>query len=140
MQNTNSIPKWITVYLWVTAAMASAFSVLAYLKPDVQFAVWPALKAEGALSLAGPLGLYIARNLATVATTVFALLSGTVSAIRAALILRVVTDGMDCVHNAFAGNMPGAGFAGVMLAIEVAALLRCRNIACANSVTDRQST
>ncbi len=127
MQNVTSTPKWITVYLWVTAAMASLFSVLAYLKPEVQFAVWLTLKAEGALSLAGPLGLYIARNLATVATTVFALVSNTVSAVRAALVLRAVTDGIDCVHNALAGNMPGAGFAGVMFTIEVAALLRLRN-------------
>lgn len=126
MENITA-PKWVTVYLWVTAAMATLFSALAYLKPEVQFAVWPTLRAEGALSLAGPLGLYIARNLATVATTVFALVNKHISAIRAALVLRAVTDGMDCLHNALAGNTAGAGFAGVMFALETAALLRLRS-------------
>lgn len=127
MRNTHTSPPWIGVYLWVTAVMACAFSVLAYLKPEVQFAAWPAITAESALSLAGPLGLYIARNLATVATTVFALVSNSTPAVRAALVLRAVTDGVDCLHNAVAGNMPAAGFAGVMLAFEVAALLRLRS-------------
>jgi hypothetical protein len=127
MQNTHSTPKWITVYLWMTTTMATVFSALAYLKPEVQFAAWPAYGANGALSLAGPLGLYIARNLATVATTVFALLSRSAVAICAALVLRAVTDGVDCLHNALAGNMPGAVFAGVMFALELTALLHLRN-------------
>lgn len=116
--------RWITVYLWVTTAMALLFSALAYLKPEVQFATWPTLSAPAALSLAGPLGLYIARNLATVLAGAVALLDGSTSAIRVALVLRAATDGIDAVHNLLAGNALGAGFAAVMFAIEAFALSR----------------
>lgn len=116
--------RWIVVYLWITTAMALAFSLLAYMKPEVQFAGWPALTQTGALSLAGPLGLYLARNLATAAAGLVALLDGSCSAIKVALVLRLVTDGADAAHNALAGNLPGAGFAAAMWAVEVWALLR----------------
>lgn len=116
--------RWITVYLWITTAMALLFSTLAYLKPEVQFATWPTLTAPAALSLAGPLGLYIARNLATVLAGVTALFDGSTNAIRVALVLRAATDGIDAVHNLLAGNVPGAGFAAVMFAIEAFALSR----------------
>jgi hypothetical protein len=122
--NNNQTPKWITIYLWVTTAMATMFSLLAYFKPEIQFGTWETLKATGALSLAGPLGLYLSRNLATVAVGVFALTNKSVSAIKTLLILRVVTDGLDFAHNAIAGNMQGGAFAAVMCAIEIFALVK----------------
>ena len=121
---TNQTPKWITIYLWVTTAMATMFSLLAYFKPEIQFGTWEALATTGALSLAGPLGLYLSRNLATVAVGIFALTSKSVSAVKALLVLRVVTDGLDFAHNAIAGNMQGGAFAAVMFAIEVFALIK----------------
>jgi hypothetical protein len=124
--NTDNFPKWISIYLWVATAMAAMFSLLAYLKPEVQFATWPALSSAGALSLAGPLGLYISRNLATVAAGAFALMGGGFSAVKTVLVLRAVTDGLDLVHNASAGNMQGAGFAGLMFAIELFALTKMK--------------
>lgn len=131
VQNTlplSTVPKGIKIYLWVTACMALFFSALAYVKPELQFATWPTLKADGALLLSGPMGLYVARNLATVAAVVVALISGQASAIRAALVLRLVTDGLDCLHNGLAANLPGAGFAGVMFAIEWFALYKMRGM------------
>lgn len=117
-------PKWITIYLWVTTAMATMFSLLAYAKPEIQFGTWEALKTTGALSLAGPLGLYLSRNLATVAAGVFALTNKSISAIKTLLILRIVTDGLDFVHNAFAGNMQGGAFALIMFLVETFALFQ----------------
>jgi hypothetical protein len=121
---TNQTPRWITIYLWVTTAMATMFSLLAYFKPEVQFGTWETLTATGALSLAGPLGLYLSRNLATVAVGIFALTNKSNSAIRALLILRLATDGLDFVHNAIAGNVQGGSFAALMCAIEVFALVK----------------
>jgi hypothetical protein len=118
------VPKWIRIYLMVVTLMALSFSVLAYINPSLQFATWQTLTAAGATSLAGPMGLYIARNLATVATGAFALANGAHAAVVTAFVLRAVTDGVDAVHNATAGNMPGAGFAVVMFVIEVFALTR----------------
>jgi hypothetical protein len=66
------IPKWIKIYLTVVTLMAFAFSLLAYFNPSVQFATWSTLSAAGATALVGPMGLYIARNLATVVVGAFA--------------------------------------------------------------------
>jgi hypothetical protein len=123
-ENNTQTPKWITIYLWVTTAMATMFSLLAYFKPEIQFGTWETLSATGALSLAGPLGLYLSRNLATVVVGVFALTNKSVSAIKVLLILRVVTDGLDFAHNTIAGNMPGGAFAAIMFAIEVLAFIK----------------
>lgn len=122
--NTNQTAKWIIIYLWVTTAMATMFSLLAYFKPEIQFGTWETLTATGALSMAGPLGLYLSRNLATVAVGIFALTNKSVSAIKALLILRVVTDGLDFTHNAIAGNMQGGAFAAFMFAIEIFAFVK----------------
>lgn len=121
-QNNSTFPKWVTIYLWIVTLMATAFSILAYLKPDVQFGTWEALSASGALSLAGPLGLYIARNLATAISGFYALTQKSAPMAKLLLVLRLVTDGLDAIHNGMAGNMPGAGFAAVMFAIEAFAL------------------
>lgn len=116
------IPSWTKIYLAIVTLMALAFSLLAYFNPALQFATWETLAAAGATSLAGPMGLYIARNLATVAVGAFALSNGSHAAITAAFVLRAMTDGIDGVHNVIGGNIPGAGFAFVMFAIEVFAL------------------
>ena len=124
-----NVPRWVTIYLWITVAMAAAFSLLAYVKPDAQFSSWPALSAAGALSLAGPLGVYIARNLATAVAIAVALGTRQLAAVQVAVVLRLVTDGLDAVHNAAAGNFPGAGFAAVMAGIELLALRAVRKAA-----------
>lgn len=119
-------PRWIRIYLTVVTAMAAAFSALAYVSPGIQFGTWPAFGAAGALSLAGPVGLYIARNVATVLVGAFALTSGAHAAIVSAFVLRGATDAMDAVHNLIGGNVPAAGFAGVMFAVEAFAVSQLR--------------
>jgi hypothetical protein len=121
-----TMPKWTRIYLLVTGAMAALFSVLAYADPSKQFAGWTALTAAGATSLAGPLGVYIARNLATVAVSVFCAVEGSRAALTSALLLRAVSDGLDAVHNGLGGNGPGVGFAAVMFVVDVAALVAVR--------------
>ena len=119
-------PTWIKIYLWITTIMALMFALLAYFKPDVQFGTWEAMTSAGALSLAGPLGLYISRNLATAILGIYALTQKSVILITAYLVLRIVTDGVDAVHNFIGGNMQGVGFAAVMLLIELFAFYKLR--------------
>lgn len=119
---------WTRIYLLLVTLMAAAFSVLAYVNPAMQFGTWEALSAAGATSLAGPLGLYVARNLATVAVGAFALTNGSKDAYSAAFLLRAVTDGLDAAHNLIGGNAPGAIFAIVMLAIELFALFSIHKV------------
>jgi len=116
------IQKWVIIYLWVATVMALMFSVLAYIKPDIQFGAWEAFSVTGALSLAGPVGLYISRNLATVFAGIYALTHKSVMTIKVLLILRLFTDGLDFVHNAVVGNLQGGAFALIMFIIEAVAL------------------
>lgn len=60
------------------------------------------------------------------AVGLFALSRQSVSAIQGLLIIRAVTDGLDFVHNALAGNLLGGGFAAIMLAIEILALVKIK--------------
>jgi hypothetical protein len=110
----SSMPKWITIYLWVVAVMALVFSVMGYIKPEIQFSTWQAFGQAGALSIIGPLGLYLARNIATVAVCVFALLKPGIAIFQAAFVLRAVTDLLD--------------FALVMFLIEAFALIKIRSL------------
>ncbi len=119
MANSTATPKWVTIYLWFTVLLTVAFCATGYFSPGNLFTGWGALSAPDALSLAGPLGLFLARNIGTAAATTFGLLQKNASVIQTVLILRIVTDGMDCVHNLIAGNMPVAIFGGVMCLIEI---------------------
>ncbi len=118
------IPKWIIIYLWITAFITLGASMAGYFKPDALLGTWEAITAGGALSLAGPLGLFVSRNMATAAVTIFALLKRNISMIKIVLILRIVSDGLDLVNNLIAGNMQVAIMGGVMCAIEIFALLQ----------------
>jgi hypothetical protein len=128
MENNQIVPRWITVYLWIITIFAFIFSLMAYLKPEIQFGGWPVLNITGALSLAGPLGLYISRNLATAVASLFALLNKSINALMVAFILRAVMDGFDFIHNIMAGNNPIAIFALVAFAIEVLALIKLKKL------------
>lgn len=92
-QNTTTVPKWIILYLWATAFITIGASLAGYLKPDALFGTWEALSAAGSLSLAGPLGLFVARNFGTAAVSVFALVKKNASMIQLLLILRIISDG-----------------------------------------------
>jgi hypothetical protein len=124
MTTTHKTPKWITGYLWFTAALTALFCILSYVSPGMLLKDWPAFSAAGALSLAGPLGLYLARNVATFFVTVFSLTDKSIGALKALLILRLVSDTFDCIHNFIGGNIPVAVFGLVMAIIEIFALMK----------------
>jgi len=122
--NSNSVPKWITIYLWITAFITLGASFAGYFKPDALLGTWEARTAAGALSLAGPLGLFVSRNFATAVVTVFALVKNSASMIKIVLLLRIVSDGLDLVNNVIAGNMQVAIMGGVMCLIEIFAFTK----------------
>ena len=120
------VPKWITTYLWVTALITVGACTAGYFMPDALLGTWEALGAGGALSLAGPLGLFLSRNVGTVVVTIFGLLQNNASMIKLILLLRIVSDGLDCVHNLIASNLPIAIFGGVMCLIEIFAFTKVK--------------
>lgn len=123
---STSMPKWIPIYLWVTAFITLGASLAAYFKPDALLGTWEALPAAGALSLGGPLGLFVSRNMGTAVVTIFGLIKKNASMIKIILLLRIVSDGLDLVNNLIASNMPVAIMGGVMCAIEIFAFLKIK--------------
>lgn len=124
--NSTTIPKWVTIYLWVTFIITLGASLAGYFKPDALLGTWEALPAAGALSLAGPLGLFVSRNMATAVVTLFGLLQKNASMIKIVLLLRIVSDGLDLVNNLIAGNMPVAIMGGAMCLIEIFAFTKIK--------------
>jgi len=124
--NSTSVPKWITIYIWITAFITLGASMAGYFMPDALLGTWEAISAGGALSLAGPLGLFVSRNFATAVVTIFALVQKNASMIKLVLLLRIVSDALDLVNNLIAGNMPVAIMGGVMCAIEIFAFTKIK--------------
>ena len=124
--NSSATPKWIIIYLWVTAFITLGASLAGYFKPDALLGTWEALSAAGALSLAGPLGLFVSRNMATAVVTIFGLLQKNASMIKIVLLLRIVSDGLDLVNNLIAGNVSVAIMGGIMCLIEVFAFTKIK--------------
>lgn len=124
---STTIPKWITIYLWVTFVITLGASLAGYFKPDALLGTWEALPAAGALSLAGPLGLFLSRNMATAVVTLFGLVQKNASMIKIVLLLRIVSDGLDLVNNLIAGNMQVAIMGGIMCLIEIFAFTKIKS-------------
>ena len=124
---TSSTPKWIIIYLWLTAIITIGACVAGYFMPDALLATWPALDAAGALSLAGPLGLFLSRNVATVVVTVFTLIKKNAAMIKIVLLLRIFSDGFDLINNLIADNMQVAIMGGVMCLIEIVAFTKVKS-------------
>ena len=116
-------PKWIKIYLWITFVITLGASLAGYFKPDALLGTWEAVSAGGALSLAGPLGLFLSRNMATAVVTIFALVKNNAAMIKIVLVLRIVSDGLDLVNNLIADNMQVAIMGGVMCLIEIFAFV-----------------
>lgn len=125
-QTITTTPKWIPIYLWITFVITLGASLSGYFKPDALLGTWEALPAAGALSLAGPLGLFVSRNMATAFVTAFALVKKNSSMLMVVLLLRIVSDGLDLVNNLIAGDMAVAGMAGVMSLIEIFAFTKVK--------------
>ena len=123
---STTIPKWITIYLWATFFITLGASLAGYFKPDALLGTWEALPVTGALSLAGPLGLFVSRNMATAVVTLFGLLQKNASMIKTVLLLRIVSDGLDLVNNLIASNTQVAIMGGVMCVIEIFAFTKIK--------------
>ena len=112
-------PKWIKIYLWITFVITLGASLAGYFKPDALLGTWEAVSTGGALSLAGPLGLFLSRNMATAVVTIFSLVKNNASMIKTVLVLRIVSDGFDLLNNLIADNMQVTIMGGVMCLIEI---------------------
>lgn len=124
---TPTVQKWTKIYLWVTAFITISASLAGYFKPEALLETWEALTATGALSLAGPLGLFLSRNVATAVVTAFALVKNNASIIKLVLLLRIISDGLDFVNNLIAGNIPVAIMGGIMCLIEIIAFTKIKD-------------
>ena len=123
---TITTPKWITIYLWITAFITLGASLTGYFKPVALLGTWETISAAGALSLAGPLGLFLSRNMATAVVTVFTLAKNNSSMIKIVLLLRIVSDGLDLANNLIADNLQVAIMGGIMCSIEIFALTKVK--------------
>ena len=113
------IPTWVIVYMSILTVMTLLFTLLGYFNPSMQFGSWEAFGAAGALSLLGPMGLYLARNLATAVVTGFAVFNRSIPMLKMAFLLRAVEDGMDSIHNVIEGELGGALFGLVFCLVEI---------------------
>jgi hypothetical protein len=100
------IPNWITCNIWFVTIVSTVFAVVIYVNPAAMWSHWEAADAAGAFSLAGPTGLFCARNLGVAALGAFALLNRSRPMIEGFLVFRVVTDGLDGLHALIGGNTP----------------------------------
>lgn len=101
-----SVPTWITVYLWFVSIISAVFALVIYTNPAAMWSNWEAAGATGAFSLAGPAGLFCARNLGTAVLGAYALLNKSRPMIEGFLVFRVVVDALDGVHALIEGNTP----------------------------------
>ena len=87
------ISTLVRTYLIVLTVAALLFDLALILHP---VSLYPNLASNpGALALSGPLGAFVARNVATTGIFIYALYNKTRAVVTAALLLRLVTDGIE---------------------------------------------
>ena len=82
------------------------FAIIIYTNPAAMWGHWEAAGAAGAFSLAGPAGLFCARNLGTAAMGAYALLNKSRPMMEGFLVFRIVVDVLDGTHALIGGNTP----------------------------------
>ena len=97
------IPKWIMVWTFIIAMLPLGFVVQGYLDPGAHFG--EEATTAGAAVYAGPIGLYLARNAASVVVTLFSFQQRSAPMLIVILLLRAVTDVLDVIHNTIAGTV-----------------------------------
>ncbi len=80
--------------------------MMIYINPAAMWGNWEGSAAAGAFSLAGPAGLFCARNLGTAALGIYALTNKSSPMIEGFLVFRVVVDFLDGTHALIGGNTP----------------------------------
>lgn len=99
-------PLWIYAYLWFVTCVSVIFAVVVYANPAALWSHWQAASAPGAFDLAGPAGLFCARNLGTAAMGAYALLNKSKPMMESFLVFRIVVDALDGLHALSAGHTP----------------------------------
>lgn len=99
-------PMWIYYYLWFVTLVSVVFAIIIYTNPAAMWGHWEAAGAAGAFSLAGPAGLFCARNLGTAAMGAYALLNKSRPMMEGFLVFRIVVDVLDGTHALIGGNTP----------------------------------
>lgn len=99
-------PMWIYYYLWFVTLVSVVFAIIIYTNPAAMWGHWEAAGAAGAFSLAGPAGLFCARNLGTAAMGAYALLNKSRPMMEGFLVFRIVVDFLDGTHALVGGNTP----------------------------------
>jgi len=97
------IPTWIMVWTFIIAMLPLGFVVQGYLDPGAHFG--EEATASGTAVFAGPIGLYLARNAASVVVTLFAFQQRSAPMLIVILMLRAVTDVFDVINNTIAGTV-----------------------------------
>ena len=99
-------PNWIYYYLWFVSGVSVVFAIVIYTNPAVMWGHWAAASSEDAFSLAGPAGLFCARNIGTAAMGAYALLRKSSAMMESFLVFRIVVDFLDGTHALIGGNTP----------------------------------
>jgi hypothetical protein len=94
------IPVWVLIIGGLFVLAPLAFSIMGYMNPSAQFASL----SGAALSLAGPLGLYLSRNIATGLVMAVALFKREPGMLLSAFLLRLFTDILDIVNTVAGGG------------------------------------
>ena len=121
-----SYPKWIYYYLWFVTVLSSVFAVVIYVNPAAMWSHWEAATAAGAFSLAGPAGLFIARNLGTAVMGAYALLNKSRTMMELVLVFRIAVDLFDGIHALIGGNPPVIYIGFGAAAVEIVMLFALR--------------
>jgi hypothetical protein len=101
-----ALPKWVFVWAALMAALSLGFAVVSYANPGFFGDNWA---TAGLARYATVFGHYTARNVSLGVVTLIALFMGRPQGLILVLLLRVVTDLADGVHQVLAGTI-GASF------------------------------
>lgn len=124
MKQTYSIPRWMTGYLVTEALLVAIFTYFAYATPGILFTSWPVTCSANALTLAGPIGLYLARSMATVVTTLLAIAKKSIVTYMLAFTLYAIANGINFVHYMINGNYKISIIFLVLFAVELTIFLK----------------
>ena len=98
-----TIPKWILAWTVIIGLIPLAFTVVGYVSPETIFGEEATSSRE--IMLSGPIGLWLARDMASVVITFYALYARSAAMIIMACLLRIFTDVGDVLNNMIAGTM-----------------------------------
>ena len=103
MNKKENISKGILVWCWLLVLLPLGFSILGYIDPLERFSL--EVSQDNYIYLGGSIGLYLARNIASVIVTYYAIYCRSADMIIMACLLRIATDLFDVINRSLAGYM-----------------------------------